>query len=470
MKSRNKYLLKNTLIFTIGNFASKFISFFLIPIYTHVLSTADYGIIDLISTICLVLVPLLSFNIAESIMRFGLDKKEEYSTKILVIANKSFIVSIIIGLILFPVLLLIKSISKFSILIYLYFVSLVGTQIYLAVLKGQEKLKVYTIGNVLDTFLIAICNIILLIGLKKGIEGYFIAYIISNIIVLIYAFILSGAYKEINKKMDVDLYKKMVKYSVVLIPTSFMWWIMNSSDRIMVNSMVSTSANGIYAISYKLPTLISSIIGIFTQAWLFSAISEKNSSDSELYTNKVFKMLFIFSSFICISLLLVTKPFMKFYVSDSFYEGWKYVPFLAIGVVFQSLATFISTSYNVYKDNKGFLYSGITGAIVNIVLNFILIPKFKVYGAALATCVSYIIVYIYRLIDTRKYVKIHTNKAYFYITYFIFIVSLVFMYLDFYVSELLLLINLLILTILFYKDLLLILKKIVGRGKNEFSK
>ena len=75
--NRIKYLMKNTAIFTIANMASKFISFFLIPIYTNVLSTAEFGTIDLVTTITTVLLPILTLNVMESVMRFNLDENAD---------------------------------------------------------------------------------------------------------------------------------------------------------------------------------------------------------------------------------------------------------------------------------------------------------------------------------------------------------------------------------------------------------
>lgn len=470
MKKRNKYLFKNTIIFAIGNFASKFISFFLVPLYTNILSTSDYGTVDLISTICMVLVPLFSLNISESIIRFGLDKNNN-EKDIGKIANKTFFISALIGLSIIPILWTIDNTKDLSILVYLYFITSMGSQIFLSVLKGNEELKLYTCGNVLNTFLIAIFNIIFLAIFKFGIKGYITAYIISNLIVTLYAFIVSKSYKNGIKNVNKKLYKEMIKYSVVLIPTTFMWWIMNSSDRIMVTKMVSTSANGIYAISYKLPTLISTIISVFTQAWLFSAISEKDSEDKEQYTNQIYKYLFIVCSICCIGLFMITKPFMKIYVSSEFYSSWKYISFLAIGVVFQSLATFVSTSYNVYKDNKGFLFSGVFGAILNIILNLLLIPKYKVYGAAFATCISYIAVFLYRIFDTKKYTRIDILNWKYIVSYILMIISALTLYIDNIIGQLCLIIEFLIIIILYSKEFLFIAnnmkRKLKNRGKSN---
>lgn len=80
-------------------------------------------------------------------------------------------------------------------------------------------------------------------------------------------------------------------------------------------------------------------------------------------------------------------------------------PFLIVGCVYITLGTFMSTSYTVHKDSKGFLMSGLFGGILNIILNFLLIPIIGVYGAALATCISYVSVFVFRVFNTRKYMK-----------------------------------------------------------------
>lgn len=121
--------------------------------------------------------------------------------------------------------------------------------------------------------------------------------------------------------------KSMAKYSVVLIPNTFMWWIMNSSDRVMVTSMIGVAANGIYAVSYKLPSLVSTLTGIFNQAWSYSAIREDGSEDENEYNNRVFNRLVSIVMLLSIMLLTIIKPFLKLYVGESYYEAWRYTPF-----------------------------------------------------------------------------------------------------------------------------------------------
>ena len=428
--SRNKYLIKNTLLFTLGNLGSKLIVFFLIPLYTNTLSTAQYGTIDLVSTVSTVAVPILTLNICESVMRFALDRNtdKEQTTQI---GTYILLLGCLLGLTIIPICSIFNQISHYKVLTYFYTVSLAASQLYLCDLRGKELLLQYSIGNILHTLLIAIFNIVFLLFLNWGIEGYLLAFILSDIIVAAYALIVGEGYKSFRlKRINKTLLFNMAKYSVVLIPNSFMWWIMNSSDRIMVSSMVSIAANGIYAVSYKLPTLVSTLTSIFNQAWSYSAIKEEGAQDEEEYNNRIFKILIGIVLLIGIGLMTFVKPFLKVYVSPDFYSAWKYTPFLIIGCVYLTLGTFMATSYTVHKDSFGYLFSGMFGAVFNIVLNFALIPSIGVYGAAIATCISYFFVFIFRLIHTRKYIKYKIGNTEFIFGSVILILSSIVIYLD----------------------------------------
>lgn len=427
---RNNYLIKNTIIFTLGNLGSKLISFFLIPLYTNALSTAEYGTIDLIATIITVAVPILTLNIYESVMRFALDSGAN-KKQILQIGTRILLNGMCIGLVIVPICFSFDKISQYAIFVYFYAISLAASQLYLCDLRGKELLVLYSIGNILHTFFIALFNILFLLVFNLGIEGYLTAYIIANTIVAIYAIIAGKGYQSFSfTQINRTLLKQMVKYSVVLIPNSFMWWIMNSSDRIMVSSMVGISANGIYAISYKLPTLVSTLTTIFNQAWSYSAIREEGTSDENEYNNKVFKTLIGIVMLIGIGLTTFIKPFLSVYVTEEYYIAWKYTPFLTIGCIYLTMASFMATSYTVHKDSFGYLFSGVFGAIFNVIMNFVLIPYIGIYGAAIATCISYILVFIFRLFHTKKYIKYNIKNKEFIVGSIILILSALLMFYD----------------------------------------
>lgn len=409
--NKTKYLFKNTAIFAIGSVATKIITFLLIPLYTHELDTTEYGIADLLFAICSFLYPLFTLNIAEAIFRFSMDKNADIH-KITKIGTICFLVSAVLGV---PASLLLKpnpDTESLVLFFYFYLTSSSASQILLAFMKGQENLRVFTAGNIINTFLTAIFAILFLATFNMGLGGYFLAYIISNVITTVYILVRGNVLRSRNTKLDKKLFYQMAKYSTVLIPTTFMWWIINSSDKIMITNSISAAANGIYAISYKIPSFLTVIASIFNQAWVFSAVKQKDMKDNEEYTNAVFDTLLNVIFIAAIILLVFIKPLIQVIVAPEYYEAWQYTPFLIFGFIFLTMSTFISSSYNAHKDSKGLLFSGLTGAIANIVLNAILIPPMGMYGAATATAISYIVVFIYRYYDTKKYVKIHLKLRY----------------------------------------------------------
>ncbi|MDO4189843.1 MAG: polysaccharide biosynthesis C-terminal domain-containing protein, partial [Lachnospiraceae bacterium] len=333
-----------------------------------------------------------------------------------------------------PILNLFDAYRDYAIYFMFYIITRGISQIFLVSLKGQEKLKKYTLGNILHTLLIAGFNFVFLLGLHMGIAGYFLAYILSDVIISLYGIKYSNVLQNLKgSNFDKTLFHKMIKYSAVLIPTTFMWWIMNFLDRVMVTEMIGQSANGIYAVSYKIPTILSSVSSVFMQAWLFSAIKNNESEDNTKYTNKVFNALAVILTGTSIIILTFVRQFFKIYVSAEYYTAWEYVPTLMIGHVFLTLSTFISTSYNVNKDSKGHLRSASIGAFANLILNFMLIPRIGVRGAAIATTISYITVFIYRLFDTQKYLKIKITPK-FIINIILVLISSALVFIDGYIA------------------------------------
>lgn len=423
MSQRKKYLAKNTALFALNTIGTKLISFLLVPLYTKAFTTAEYGTVDLIATIGTILVPIITINIGEAVMRFALDDDANLNNIVSIgIFYAGF--SFILGCSVFLVVSFFPQITVNSALVYFYCISQGLYKTFACNLRGQEKLFHFAVGNILHTFAAAILNIFFLVIWKTGVDGYFLAYILSNLISFIYCFIAGNVKQTFsNFRIDPVLMKKMALYAIVLVPNSLMWWIMNSSDHIMVTSMIGIAANGIYAISYKIPSILSSFSTVFNQAWSYSAIHENKSSDREVFNNLMFDHLVRFQLIITSFLMLVMRPFLRFYVQPAYFEAWKYTPYLLVGYFFLTMGTFLSTIYTVQKDSKGFLFSGSVGAIMNIMLNWILIPRWGIHGAAFATCISYITVFVYRILDTRKYMIIHVLKPEYLFGYILLILT-----------------------------------------------
>ena len=405
-ESRTKYLLGNTLIFAVSNFGTKLISFLLVPLYTYTLTVSDYGVADLVTTVVFVLAPILTLDLSDAVMRFCLDKDADQS-KILTVGLVALLFAAVAGLLMLPVAGAFESTSSYALLMYFYCIASAVSSMLQAFLRGLERLRAFAASNILCTALTAGLNILFLVVLGWGVEGYLLAYVFAMFATALYSAIAGGVFGYLRHlSFDKSLFVSMAKYSVVLIPNTFMWWIINSSDRIVVAALLGTAANGILAVAYKLPSIVTVVSNTFTQAWSYSAIKEEESEDRDAFTSTVFDRLMVVGALVTAFLLAFIEPITKIYVSSDYASAWQFSAWLLVGNYFLTLASFLGTSYSVHKDSVGYLLSAVVGAILNIAIMLPLVPIIGLYGSVVATCVSYFSVFTFRLVHTRKYVSI----------------------------------------------------------------
>lgn len=406
-KSKYTNLLKDTFIFALGNIGSKVIIFFLIPFYTNYLSPVEYGLADLIFTVSQVIIPFFSLVIFDSIIRFGLYRKER-SQDTLIVGVLVWIVGTVVLFFLCPVLSLYRNIAgwKWHIAVYVSLNILVSIE--LNYLKVMDKNLLYSIACIIQTASLAGLNILYVAILHKGISGYLTAYIGSNVVVAITVFFLGHLYEELLKaKWDKFLAKDMVCYSVPLILNNLSWWVIQSSDKLMIETMVGVAALGIYTVASKIPSLISVFVAIFQQAWGISSIKEMDSgNDSEFYS-VVFSIYSVLVFGICIILNMLIKPFMDVYIrSKEYVDAWRYVPLLMVSAVFSAIAAYCGGMYGALKKSVNNMLSTFSAAIVNIIINYFMIIAVGLWGAIIGTIASYMILAYIRLIDIKRFVAL----------------------------------------------------------------
>lgn len=401
---------KNVALITLGNFASKIMSFFLIPLYTAVLTTAEYGTADLMTTTINLLSPFLTLLISEAVMRFALDqgkdKKQVFSIG-LVITIFGFLAMLICS----PFVLLSKNIRPFFLYFILYYFFTTLHTLVSQFVKGIEKVAVYSLSGVLQTLCFIGCNIFFLLVIKIGVNGYLLSLIISNLFAVLILWIGGGLSNYIVsfRKIDINLFKEMLKYSIPMIPNSLSWWISNSSDKYITTFFCGVAVTGVYSVSQRIPSLFSTVSTIFMGAWQISAIEDFGSEKSRKFYSNIYNQYSVFNIIVVSFLIWICRILAKMLFSNDFYVGWKYVPVLLFAYLFFALSSFLGTIYTSAKKTNMLFISTIIAAVINIVLNIILIPIFEAQGAAIATFFSYFIVWLVRLLDTRKIIKLDIN-------------------------------------------------------------
>ena len=412
-KSSNKYttLLSNTLILGLGVFGSKLLVFLMMPLYTGILSPEEYSLADLISQTANLIMPLACIGITDGVFRFTLDSDRDKRS---VISSGISImkISAIVLLAAWPILFLVNSeIAYVGGIVSAYVLAANIHSLFAQYVRAQNKTKLFAIQGILNTALVIVFNVIMLVVFPMGVMGYVLSVVVADIAVSIFLLIAGGLYKDIKAEFcSAETKKALLKYSIPMIPATIFWWITSVSDRYMVTWFSGGVENGLYTAAYKIPTMLSLVSNVFIEAWQYSAVSE--GEGREAFFGRVFEyyqaIIFLASS----AIIALSQPFIIVLCADNYFEAWRFVPVLAVSAAFSGLTAFLGSVYLVKKKSMLTFITSMTGALVNIALNLLLIPEMGAQGAAIATAISYGAVFVMRAANTRKYVRfsLHTVR------------------------------------------------------------
>lgn len=409
----NKYqkLWKNISFFTIANFASKLLTFLLVPLYTAVLTTEQYGTADIITITVSLVFPIFTLCINEGMMRFAIDKEHDKST----VLSFGLLITFFGGgilLIFYPFSKLFVNLSVYYLYFFFYYISFSLYNVISYFAKGMNQVKKSAYCGVVNTVLVIVLNIVFISIFEWGLIGYLLSYCIAFSLssIVLFKWGRFSRYLVIPSKFNKKLCKEMLKYSVPMIPNSIGWWISNSSDKYMLTFFVGLSTTGVYSIAYKIPTIFSVFSNLFMGAWRLSAAEEYSKENAEIFYNKVFQTYLSCSVIITSVLVLFTRIIAKILFAKDFFNAYVYVPILIVAALLHGVGEFYGVVYTSVKKTNKLLFSSILGAVSNIVFNFLLIPNIGGMGAAIATLLSYFLIVVVRIADTKQYIKLEIMK------------------------------------------------------------
>lgn len=454
--NKKKQLAKNTIIIFLGKVCTQLISFFLLPLYTGYLTTSDYGIVDLITTYVTLLVPIITLELEMSIFRYLVDSRGKSKDEKKLISNNFFILaySLIIFIILYVIITCFwKFDYRWIILVNIIVCTLSGNLLQVA--RGLGKTIDYAISCII-TGLVTVCsNIVLIVVFNMGAEGMIISMALANGMCSLYLFLRLGLYKKINFSLiDKSLIKGMYKYSIPLIPNGVSWWIVNVSDRTIISYVLGAGANGLYAVSNKFPTILSSLLGIFNLSWSESAALHINSSDRDEFFSDISNTVVKLFTSLGVGMIACMPFVFPLLINAKYSDAYNYIPILILGAVFNVAICLYSAIYIAKKMTKQVANTSIIGAVINIVVNILLIKYIGLYAASLSTAVAYFAMMLYRHFDLKKYINIKYEAGLMIKTVVIFTFSIILYYQHNLILDIINLIVVVIYAVLLNKDFL----------------
>lgn len=430
-----KELMKNTIIIALGKFSTQVISYLLLPLYTSILTTSEYGIYDFLVTACIFIVPFITLLMEESMFRFLIDEKnDDGKRKVMSNACIYSILSMVVWCtILFIILSLLK--YKYTFIFVLYIISCIFITLTNSITRGMSKLKLYSLSNFILSILTIILNILFIAVIRLGVNGLLYSTIIANVVTSLFIFFKLKIYSYIKLKyVNKNKLREMVKYSYPLVPNSIGWSIINISDRIIITLFLGSSSNGIYAMANKFPNIMNTFSGFFFTAFKENASKVIKKKDYEEYYNNILNI--VHNSFIAISLLLITIiPFIfNIFINKSFNEAYMYIPILVIALYYGNMSGFYGSLFVAFKETKLIGKSTIIGAVINIIVNLALIKFVGIYAAVLSTLFSNFIVNYYRKFKSKDYLNLEKLDNYYLSIFMMILVTILYYFKNIYLN------------------------------------
>lgn len=446
------------------------LSFFLVPLYTNILTTIEYGVYDLFNATISIMQPILTLNIQESVLRFSLDNKISRKA-IISISTKYFLIAnsiVALGLTINAIVGFSEIAKQYAIFFFLMFLSQALSGLVTAYIRGIDRIVDLSVSSIVASIVTIGLNIGLLAGCKWGLTGYFIANIFGSLLQCLYLIIRANIIHDIRLYEHFSKEKKaMLDYCKPMIANSIAWWINNTSDRYVIIYICGLAENGIYSVASKIPSIINLIQTIFSQAWTLSVVRDYDYEDKSGFFSNTYKAYNCVMVVICSAIIVADKIFAKFLYAKDFYMAWRYVPWLTIAIVFGALSGYMGGIFSAVKNVKIFAQSSIIGAVSNITLNIVLTPFLGALGASIATTICYFEVWFIRYRHSKRFVRMKINLFRDSVTYILLLVQAVVLLMA--SDELLLysieIILFLVIVFLYVKDILQILNKGIVRCK-----
>ena len=317
----------------------------------------------------------------------------------------------------YPLIIKIPGTGGYTVLVYAYVIMSIFRNLCSQFVRAKQLTRLYAIDGVINTVLYLTFIVLFLGVFKWGVTGYVLATAAADFISAVFLFLTAGLHRYLKKSaFDKRVFFEMLKYATPLIPASMFWWITNTSDHIFITYMLGRDVNGLYETAYRVPNIIMLFSTLFTEAWQLSAITDGGDASPARtsFFSRVFgsyqALLFIGAAILIYSSKIIIIA-LTASLDSPYYPAWQFIPVLTIAMVFSCFASFLGSIYMVEKRSGKNLLTMAVGAVLNLILNFYLIPVFGANGAAFSTFASYFIVFTIRALSTRRYMRMNLHLS-----------------------------------------------------------
>ncbi|RPI18526.1 MAG: hypothetical protein EHM58_04945 [Ignavibacteriae bacterium] len=443
MLDKIKSLSKQTLIYGTSTIVGRFLNFILVPFYTNVFPPSEYGIVTLVFAYTAMFNIIYSLGFESGYFKFAStlevgDKKENFSLPFITILVNSLIFSVIIYSFSGTITSLISLKPQF-----IYFVKYSAIILFFdalclvpfASLRLQNKAVQFTTIKVINISVNVALNFILVLGFKLGLEAVFISNIAASFVTLI--LLMPIIIRNLKFSFNKELFDELWRFSLPYIPAGLASIMVQVVSRPILQFLTDEETVGIFQANYKLGIFMMLVVAMFEYAWrpfFLNNAKEKNAKEIFSKVMTVFvgfaSIIFIVLTFFIEDLIRIPLPNKGHLIGVKYWSGVFIVPIVLFSFLFNGI--YVNLMVGIYVEKKTKYLPLITGlgAIVTVVLNFLLIPVFGLYGAAIAAFASYFSMAIYIYFVTQRFypVNYELNKIFIIIAINVFTLTLFYLF------------------------------------------
>ncbi len=410
--NREKDLAKNTAIISLGRICTQFMSFFLLPLYTSILNTSEYGTADLLISYASLLLPIVTFAIEQALFRYLIDVRSDERQKETIISTTVIfaICQVLLAVILLSILqVFIKNMYMPYFILMVVACTLSATMLQLS--RGLGDNIGYALGSFVTAAVQILCNVLYLVVLKLGANGMLLATFTGNIACTLMLVAKTKTYRYIKlSKFDMPTLKQMLRYSAPLIPNQLSWWMMNASNKTIVAFFLGTASNGLLAVAQKFPSIYIQFNNIFNISWTESATLHIHEDDAELFFSKIVDTTFRLFACACIGIIVCIPFVIGWLINPAYYDAYYQIPIFMLASLCNVVVSLYGVIYVAYKRTKEIALTALYAAIINAGSHLIMIRFIGLYAAAFSTLLGYGVMAVYRYYHSRKYLVIRLSN------------------------------------------------------------
>ena len=400
-------------VYAIGNIGSKLITFLMVPLYTYfVHDTGDFGYYDVCLTVCLLLLPFFTLQLRDGAFRFLLDCDDETQRRRIVsFVARTMASSLLITLLVAIVLALFTDIQHLGYAVGLL-IAMSLQEVYSQVFRGLGNNRAFVMVGILSALGIGVFSVIFVAYLHWGIRGIFLANIIARLLALV---LVEAKVRLITRHTSWNIRigkvgRDIIRYTLPLLPGSLCWWLTGSSDRLFVTHFLGLDVNGVYAVAIRFTGIINTLAIIFYQAWQETAILQYHSPDRDRFFSRMFNSYIFLLGIILVGYVFLLKVNYGWLVAPQYHQSLNYIYPLGLSAVLFALSAFFDMGYQCAKDTSRTLPAIVLSAVINVILNFMLIKPLGVYGVILTQVITYTVLFTYRWHDMRRYFVLKSSR------------------------------------------------------------